>query len=83
MVGFGAQDRIAVTFDTLDTNHDGRISAADRGTALVTRTVEGTAVPGLLIDLGAVTQLVPIQRQEIFLASVDHLTRDEVVTIYG
>jgi hypothetical protein len=67
------------TFHILDTAGSSQVDTVDRGMALATRSIGGTDQQGLLIDLGFIGGLVPIQ-QEIFLVGIDCLSRSDVET---
>ena len=80
IIGLELKDRIHVTFDSFDTNHDRQIDTHDRGTALLTREVDGVAEQGLLMDFSAVSGLGRIQEHEIFVVGISRLLPEDVVS---
>ncbi|WP_191059080.1 calcium-binding protein [Geminicoccus harenae] len=77
---FGFDEDVFIMFHMLDTDGNLQVDTFDRGTALVTRSVDGIDQQGLLIDLGFISGLVPLQTQEIFLVGINHLARNDVET---
>jgi Ca2+-binding RTX toxin-like protein len=77
---FDTDEDVFIMFHMLDTDGNLQIDTFDRGTALVTGSVDGIDQQGLLIDLGFISGLVPLQKQEIFLVGIDHLARNDVDT---